>query len=106
MFSCEKNDYTDMRGRWEANNTADYKITMLLFHSGTVITGSGTVIHKADPNNYEYDISIEGNYFYPGVTLTFYSSETKESTFDGMLIDKRTLQGKLNGYTNLVFKRL
>jgi len=103
LVGCEKKDDTDLRGKWEAADP-NYKITMSLFHSGSVITGKGILI-----SNFEtilsYDLMIKGNYFSPGISLIL-TTKAKEYTFDGDLLNTKTIQGKLDGYTNLTFKRL
>ena len=103
IFSCEKDENTDLRGKWEASNP-NYKITMNLFHSGSVITGSGILSSNLELL-LSYDITVKGNYLSPGISLIF-TTKAKEYTFDGDLIGNKTIQGKLDGYTNLIFKRL
>ena len=103
LSSCEEDNYTDMRGQWKVTST-NYKIDITLFHSGTVMTGSGTLTC-----NFKYlvtyNIDIVGNYFHPGVALEFVTKSGQKYRYDGELLDNRTIQGKLNGETNLTFKR-
>ena len=103
LCSCEESTYTDMRGQWKVTSV-NYKIDITLFHSGTVMTGTGVLTWDFESLT-TYDIDVVGNYFHPGVALTFVTKNGQEYRYDGDLLDNRTIQGKLNGETNLTFYR-
>ena len=107
LLSCEKEPYTDIRGTWEASDP-NYNIKIDLFQSGTVISGSGVMtLYFSDKEI--HDITVRGSYFYPGMILKFvYVDYQSQYPYDynGELFGTRTIQGKLDGKTNLTFKRL